>query len=324
MFLAGRAVALCFVLGIALQAHATCTLQAVAVLRLKVVDGHPVFAADVNGRQANLVLDTGSTATSLGIMSASKLGVTLNLLESESVGIGGSEHAYKGVIGHMRVASMNLDGLVVGGTQAAGASGFDGLFGMDALADYDLDLDLVGRHAIVYEAGGGCATPTVSMGQPLYQVPLDYSKGNLQAEVDVSIEDRRFRALIDSGAPTTFMFRRAASRLGLDVSVLKSANTHSSRGVGAFPVRSFTHVFRTVALGRLVLHDFPMEVIDQPGFGVDRVHVGSLLPDESRGEAGGEDLVLGADMMQAVHMWISHSSQSLILQYPPRPSVLPH
>ncbi len=317
------AAALCCMLGTASAARAACTLQAVAVLRLTFIDGHPVFAADINGRQANLVLDTGSTATSLNINSAPKLGVALSVLETESIGVGGSEYAYKGAVRHLRVAAMNLDGLVVGGTQALGAVGFDGLFGMDTLANFDVDLDFAGQHAIVYEASGGCATPSVSIAQPLFEVPLRYSKDNLQAEVDVSVEDRHVRALIDSGSSTSFVFRRAASRLGLDLSAFKSAGVHTSRGVGALPVRSFKHVFHTVALGGLVLHDVAMDVIDQPGFGVDRVHVGSLLPDDSRGEAGGEDVVLGADLMRAVHMWISHSSQSLILQYPPQPSVLP-
>ncbi len=315
--------ALALVLCAGAPGQAACLLEAVAVTPLTLAAGHFILAAEINGKQADMLLDTGASMTSLSLTSAPKFGVSLHLRDTESPGIGGSERTYRGFAGRMRLGAIDWDGHVVGGTSAAPLSGFDGLLGTDILAEYDVDLDIVGQHVVVYEAKGECRTPTVSIAPPLHGVPLVYSKGDLQPEIEMSIDGRHFRALIDSGAPRSKMFRNAAERLGLDMSGLRSSQGQWSRGIGEFPVRSFVHVFDDATIGSLVLHGFSLDVVDQSGFGVNRVHVGSLLPDETRGEAGGEDILLGADFLRAVHVWISHSSQRLIMQYPPQASVLP-
>ena len=302
---------------------AACALEAVAVLPLTSVGGFLAFPADIGGKEADLILDTGASTTSLRLATASRFGISLYPLEREYFGIGGWARAYRGMAWRLRVGSIDLDGHFVGGTSVALPQGLDGFLGMDVLATYDLDLDLAGRHAVVYEANGGCGTPTVALAPPLFAVPLAYSRDDLQTEVDVSIGGKRFRALIDSGAPVSAMFRRAASRLRLDMSALTTPQAQSSRGVGGFAVRSFPHVFDSISIGTLVLHGFTVDVIDQADFGVRQVRTGSLLADSSRGEAGGEDMLLGVDFLRAVHVWISHSSQRLIMQYPPAASVLP-
>ncbi len=75
-------------------------------------------------------------------------------------------------------------------------------------------------------------------------------------------------------------------------------------------------------IGDLVLRDVPVRIIDQANPGTDARFV-SLLLDNRFAPASVADVLLGADFLRRVHVWISHSSQLLVMQYPARASVLP-
>ena len=81
------------------------------------------------------------------------------------------------------------------------------------------------------------------------------------------------------------------------------------------------HVFNTVTIGDLTFHNMKIDVLDQADTGVDRHRTGSLFAVDTF--SGGHDMTLGADFMSKVHLWISHSSHQLVMQYPPKPSALP-
>ncbi len=309
------------------QARAECSLGAVAVLPLQLQGGHFVFTATINGHDARFILDTGAFAVVLKRDSAQKFGVPLTLTDITSYGIGGVRNTYRGAAGRMQIGNIVADGMTIGAADifpVADASGLDGLFGMNQMAAYDIDLDIPGRHAILYQATGGCRTPTVALAQPLYDVPLVYVRNNRSAEVDIMVDGRQVRATVDSGAFHTVMFRRTAARFGLDMTGFADPRHKTDHGIGPYAVSSFAHVFKVVKIGDLEFHNMPIEIIDQGDLGTSHVHVGSRLEDQADGEGGGEDMLLGADFMQKVHIWISHSSQRLIMQYPPQPSVLPH
>ncbi len=308
------------------SAQAGCTLGAVAVLPIRMQHGSIVIATDINNQQANFALDTGAFATVLTPAAAARLGVRMAELDSESYGVGGVQHIYRGTAKHMRIGNMNADGMVLGGEDmlmTSAESGLDGLFGMNMMAAYDIDLDLAGQNVILFEADGSCRKPTVALAQPLYDVPLVTITHDRQADVDLTINGKTVRAVVDSGAGRSSMFRNTASRLGVDLSGLRAPGHHEGYGIGPRPVATMTHVFETVSIGNLTIHNMPIEVIDQANLGIDRVHTGSRLEDTSDGETGGEGMLLGVDFMQKVHVWISHSSHRLIMQYPPQASVLP-
>ena len=308
------------------SARAACQLGAVAVLPLERQGDGLVFAADINGKQANFILDTGSYATVLTRRSAERLGVRMSELDSESYGVGGTRHNYRGVAQRMRIGNLDADHMVLGGLDfldESRDSALDGLFGMNLMAAYDIDLDFVGQHAIIFEADGNCSKPAVALSPPLYSVPLVHITNNRQADVDIAVDGHNMRAVIDSGAGRTVMFRNAARRLGVDLSALHQPGHQEDRGIGPARVASVVHVFSHVTIGNLTINNMPVRIIDQGNLGIGRVHIGSLLEDRADGEPGGEDMLLGADFMQRVHLWISHSSQRLIMQYPPQPSVLP-
>ena len=312
---------------IAHGAQAACTLGAVAVLPVHQEHDGQVIPVEINGRAANLVIDTGAFATTIKRAAADRLGVRMNELDTETYGIGGVRHTYRGFARTMRVGNMQADGMTLAGVDMMDRptdSGVDGLFGMNMMAAYDIDLDFAGGHVVIYEADGGCSKPTVALAQPLYIVPLEYIEHDRQADIEVVIDGHRVRAVLDSGASHTVMFRSAAGRLGVDLSALRAPGHHLGFGIGPQAVPALEHVFGSVRIGDLTINNMRIDVLDQANMGVSLVHVGSRLADPSLGEPGGEEMLLGADFMRKVHLWISHSSGRLIMQYPPQPSVLPH
>ena len=308
-------------------ARAACDLGAVAVLSLQREPDGQVMTVDINGHPASLVLDTGAFATTLKRASAERLGVRMSELDQDTYGIGGTRHTYRGTAKHMRVGNMSADGMVLAGLDfldRPADADIDGLFGMNMMAAYDIDLDFTGDHVVLYEADGNCRKPHVALAAPLYMVPLEFIEHDRQADIELSIDGHPIRAVIDSGAAHTVLFRSAASRLGVDMSALHAAGHGVGYGIGPRAAPVLQHVFDTVQIGDLRINNMRIAVIDQANASPATLHVGSLLSDPSLGETGGEEMLLGADFMRRVHMWISHSSHTVIMQYPPQPSVLPH
>ena len=285
--------------------------------------GHYIVAADINGRRANLIADTGASSTNLELSSAPRLGVSLHRGNRDNQGIGGGEHAYRGFADTLRLSQLMLRGRFVGGTDVPADPQIDGLLGMDLLTPYDIDLDFIGQHILLFDPTGGCFIPTVAMAPTLYIAPLAYIRNDALAEVDVVIDGKHIRALIDSGSPTSVLFRHAAARLNLNLDRFNGPDHHESRGVGPKRIKSFTQVFPRIAIGNFALKGLPVEVLDQPGFAIERVHTGYLLADDDDGQVGAEQMILGVDFLDKVHVWISHSSRRLIMQYPPKASDLP-
>ena len=299
-------------------------LPAVTVAPLANVAGHPVLAARINGKVANLVLDTGSSGTALDLDAAARLGVDLHRMRSEDFGIGGSSHAYRGLAERFELGGLVASGQSVGGVvlpEGLRAAGLAGVFGADMLGPYDVDLDLAGGHLILFDHKD-CGKPEVAIRPPLYSALLQPGGLTTVPVVRIVVGGLMLRALVDSGAPGTIMYRTAAARLGIDLAGLRAPGHPTIGGFGPRRVASLTHVLQEVRIGDLVLRDVPVDIIDQasPSSGARFV---SLLLDNRFASAAPAEILLGADFLRRVHVWISHSSQLLVMQYPARASVLP-
>ncbi len=320
----------CYALSIAwpLSGYCACTLGAVAVLPVSTQGKHFYSDVQINGKPAHFIIDTGSFTTMLDVHSAQSLGVAANRLNFDAVGIGGTQHLYQGRASRMRIGGMNADGMNLGISQIGmktDATDASGLFGMNLMAAYDLDLDVAFGHMIMYEADGDCRKPTVALAQPLYMAQLEPIENNRQIAVIVDVEGHPVKAMIDTGASVTVMYRKQASRLGVDLSPLHAPGHSFSHGVGPLPVATMKHVFHTVSIGDLQFNNMPVVIIDQANDEPDRKVTGSRIGGPGDADAANqEQMLLGADFIQKVHVWVSHSSHKLIMQYPPQASVLPH
>jgi hypothetical protein len=217
-------------------------------------------------------------------------------------GVGGTRVLRLAVSEELRIGSATgyaiSFGLVADSTLPAGA---DGLLAMDYLGAYDIDFDTAGSRMVLVEARGNCALPTTSLPPPLFVVPMIGYGNDVQAFIAVTIRGQHFRALIDTGAANTTLFGHAARALGLTRDAVEGDPQQSIRGIGfgRFPVTE--HVVPAMRIGDLTIRNMNMLVT-------------------SFWERDMPDMLLGFDFVRLVHVWISHSSQSVVLQYPPRAS----
>ncbi len=111
--------------------------------------------------------------------------------------------------------------------------------------------------------------------------------------------------ICDASDATSWPFTHAAARLGVRFDELSADEHLVSSGIGSRRVSTVRHAFEAVSVGDLTFSNMKLDVLK-----------------DSAG-ADGVEMILGADFQRKVHLWISYSSHSLIMQYPPKPSKKP-
>jgi predicted aspartyl protease len=299
------------------RANGACTMGVAADLPL--TSDHRSYVADVgiNGRSAHMLVDTGSFFSVLAQTSAKRLGLHAESENVQSTGVYVVSHRgdyyLEGLGAGWRASGVTTASNVqIGGAngsrfeflivdQSAIPTGVDGLLGMNIIARYDDDLDLAHRHLRLVQTQGDCHVPVSPLGSASITVKLLDDK--LQSPIiTVSINGIALRAGIDTGSKTSIIFRSAAERIGLPAAQLLASQKEVVQGVGPQPVRgAITRLQLPIEIGDLSIDGLPIEIADQP-------------------RVGGADMLLGYEFVTLVHLWISHSSNTLIMQYPAQPT----
>jgi len=298
----GRTLLACLALVGCQGGPATQTCQMVHVTDLKVLRQGRAFFTEIaiNGQPAVVQVDTGSSDNLITEDAAHRLGMKVSVSGDVYVeGVGGRQMA-----GTAQSREVSLGD--AHGKQLAFSTipdrvhhlGADGLLGMNFLYGFDLDLDFWGGHVGLYKTIGGCDSPRAALAQPLYSVDLLPGTGT-SPEVMVSINGQSLQAMIDTGADRTTIFRQAARRAGLITGDL--ADGLKFGGVGLRAVKGERRISAPVVIGDLTISKLPVNVVDQRTL-------------------GDVDMLLGFDFVTHVHVWISHSSRTVIMQYPPLPT----
>ncbi|MFT8244091.1 retropepsin-like aspartic protease [Roseomonas sp. BN140053] len=264
---------------------------------LTLAAGLPLVPARINGRPVQLVLDTGASGLALTPTGAARLRLPVRPDGFQvAPGAGGA-----GVVPGVSVALLEFGGLrldnlsapvvpspVLDGLDGGGASG---VLGGDALAGAEIELDLPARRATTFR-GEACraAAPAwdgASEGLPTWRA-ADQRLG-----VRLRVNGVELPAILDTGASRSLISGRAASRLGPEAAALPGA-TSEVRGFGPQVRRAELRRFREVQLGREVLRDVPLLVLDD-------------LPEEA-------ELVLGADLLATRRLWVSYATGRVFVQ----------
>jgi clan AA aspartic protease (TIGR02281 family) len=291
--------------GCAAEDNRPCRLAVATALPFRPVNGHLYVDVSINGKVGNFIFDTGAEQTTLDRAAIARLGLTARDLPGVySEGIGGSNNASltstRNVqLGRLKGAHFSL--MVSDMHMVTAHPPSDGLLGMDFLTNYDIDIDWAARRAVLYAKLQGCSKPSAALTGPLYALTVEPMDGmHPKLRFPVIINGQTFHAILDTGAQETAIFRHAAERLGLTKAVLAADRHFYAAGVGQNRVDAARHVLQSVTIGDLTIKNMPVAVTDQ--------------------RFGDVDMLLGLPFTRQVHVWISNSSHTLIMQYPPAPS----
>ena len=279
----------------AAAAAQNCTVRRLASLPVTLA-GLPMVTADINGRPARLILDTGAESSIVSVTAAKRLGVTSKYDFARSMrGINQSMQT-----GDARLESMSLGGatlsyprvlvgpvmLTMGGVEA------DGLLGASLLADFDLDLDLPNRRLDLY-----ARTDCTGLRPPWSgrATELETTR-SLSAHpfFPVMVNGRTLSASLDSGAQRTVIAAAAAQRVGISAATRVPGSEIRARGAAGEILPAELHLLRDMRVG-----DVPVRT---------PVMVTALsLPNDI-------DALLGADFLQTHRVWLSYGSRRLFIQ----------
>ena len=278
-----------------------CTLGKYGTLSVEMIGERPTTLVKVNGAVARFAIDTGAWFNFMSRANA-------DALELKPVpapfgfrmgGIGGSADAEIARIkdlGFLDTDLHNVD-FVVGGSDAG-----EGSLGANLLDFADLEIDLAHGKVTLFKTDG-CRKAELAYWVKeggTYNVADLHPSVNLndrRSFVDVTINGKTVRALLDSGAVATLLDRRAAEHVGIDLHGPGVKAGGPVRGIGARTYQSWIVPIDTFSVGTEMIQHSEMLVMDG-NFG-----------------DGSTNMILGVDFMLAHHMYIANSQRKLYFTY---------
>ena len=278
-----------------------CTLGKYGTLSVEMIGERPTTLVKVNGAVARFAIDTGAWFNFMSRANADALGLkpVPAPFGFRMGGIGGSADAEIARIkdlGFLDTDLHNVD-FVVGGSDAG-----EGSLGANLLDFADLEIDLTHGKVTLFKTDG-CRKAELAYWVKeggTYNVADLHPSVNLndrRSFVDVTINGKTVRALLDSGAVATLLDRRAAEHVGIDLHGPGVKAGGPVRGIGARTYQSWIVPIDTFSVGTEMIQHSEMLVMDG-NFG-----------------DGSTNMILGVDFMLAHHMYIANSQRKLYFTY---------
>jgi predicted aspartyl protease/tetratricopeptide (TPR) repeat protein len=276
-----------------------CRLKDYGTLPVEMVGSRATTMVKINGSNTRFILDTGAFFNIMSSANASSLGLKLQPVPFgfRVGGVGGLatvQQAHVKEFGILDTTLKNVD-FIVGGTDAG-----NGLLGANLLDSADLEIDLEHGKLTLFKADH-CDNDSLAywVKDGKYNVadiePAD-NQFDRRTFLTVTINGKKVRAVLDSGAYATVLSRDAAERAGIDLNGADVKTGSSSIGIGAKPVKTWTVNIDSFSVGSETIQHSQMQVLD--------------------GKIGGDtDMLLGVDFLLAHRMFIANSKKKAYFTY---------
>lgn len=272
------------------RADAACVVRKVSELAVTFERGFVSVPAAINGAPVTMLVDTGAEASL--VTPATVAGLRLPpdpQRRSTLVGTGGritTQNARIATLaaGGLALRDLSLTVAPLPASTAAPALAA-GLLGADWLARHDVEFDLPHRRIALHRAAG-CPRDHAAWGRAGYVAEATVLPGGLLA-LPVTLDGRKLRALLDSGANGSTVNIALAPRLGLDEAAVALDPVGRATGVAGETRATRLHRFRELRVGPAPT-PYP------------RISLGPLGLDVA-------DMLLGADWLRSNRVWISYA-----------------
>ncbi|GFE92804.1 hypothetical protein DmAi_08630 [Acetobacter persici] len=280
----------------ALAAEGVCHRERIARVPLHDDQGFLNIPVEINKHAASMIVDTGSEGSLLSPDAAERFQVLLDpSVHTVMQGTGGVGRMVPNVV----VRSLTLGGLEAGPVsmpvgdlpgKPATQPPVEGLVGGDLLSHYDVEFNVAEGWLTFWSVKSGstaCAGP--ADWHVIYRaVPLQ-SAGR-RVIVQVMLDGRPLRALVDSGARSRILSDKAAEKLGVTARMLAADPGGLTSGVDGHQQVYHWHRFHTFQIGQ--------EQEKEPVLTVAPIH-------------DSVDMLLGSDWFAAHRVWISYQTGTL-------------
>jgi predicted aspartyl protease len=296
----------------AVGAAAPCQMQVIGELPIQFDHGRMLVEAQIDGRPAKMIVDTGATNTLIFRASAEAMGLPIRPIAGlKSYAVGGEAGAGEVRIADFRVASFvaHNDDVLVSGKQPLGAA--QGLLGSDFLLQDDLEIDVAERKIRWFKTKGCAGEQVVYWGKAFSAARMTGSNAERLIEVTTQVNGVPVPTEMDTGSDS-FLTLAAAARAGVTPSSEGVRKTGEVHGLGAQPIDTYVAVFKTFSFGEdETIKNAELRIADL--FGADKeVRLGSRLPSEAVDEPA---MLLGADFFRSHRVYVSRGQRMVYVSY---------
>ncbi|MBH9551564.1 retropepsin-like aspartic protease [Inhella gelatinilytica] len=270
-----------------------CKRQALEV-PVELVDYRPIVTLTVAGQELRMLLDTGAFFSSLKTSTATELGLPLKRAPA-----GLQVEGYAGAIDYQvtKVDEVNFHGLplknvefLVGGNELG--LGIRGILGRNFLGLTDMEYDLAqGMVRLIFLKGDCEEVHPVYWANdvPVIEADLEGGPRDKTLRVDVKVNNKRFNAILDTGAFASILNLSAARRAGMERDSFKELGRIGGGGEGS--LRVWTAPLRSFELGGQKVSELNIKV--------------------SEAHSRDFDLILGLDYFLSHRIYVSYRQRKL-------------
>lgn len=253
----------------------------------------------VNGKETRLWLDSGAFFNTMPKAKAVELGLSVGPPPVDLIvtGIGGEFTAEYAKVRDFGIGAGTLHNMefIVGGSDSG-----NGFIGANLLGIVDTEFDFAkGKVMLFRDSGCGHADLAYwAQGMAVGEMKLISAQENDHHIFgELSINGHTLRAMLDTGADTSIVSRRAAERAGIDLASPKVVASMKMSGVGAGSRKSWIARTQTISIGGEEIRNSPIRVIDNGDDWTDH------------------DMLLGMDFFLSHHVLVSQTQRKIYLTY---------
>lgn len=276
----------------------SCKLMSYGTLQVTMVGEKPMTIAKINGVNRRFILDTGAFFNMLSRADALSLGLQLQPAPFglQVAGVGGSAYVQLTRVNDFGILGTTIKHVlfIVGGTDIG-----HGLLGANLLDAADLEIDLANGKTTLFKPSDckkdSLAYWTKGGNYNVAKIESAERENSRRTFLNVIIDGKKVRAVLDSGAASTVLSREAAKRIGIDLDGPDVKTGKRTFGIGARTVKTWTVPIATFSVGTETIQHSQMQVID--------------------GHLGDTDMLLGVDFLLAHHVYIANSQGKMYFTY---------
>ncbi|MGN6268929.1 MAG: retropepsin-like aspartic protease [Sphingomonas sp.] len=278
-----------------------CQIGKLLELPVTMVDRQPTIAADLDGHQLRLTVDSGAFFSSLSPATASRYGFSRHAAPRglRVTGIGGDVETEVTTIKELKLDRLTLHKVdfLVGGSDFGPA----GLLGQNILGAADVEYDLA--HNVVRlmrpkDCGKHADLAYWAAGEPVSVERIDpIRSAQMHTQGIVVLDSVKLTAMFDTGAATTLLSRRAAARLGVKPGGPGVVSAGYLGGLGRRRVETWIGPFDSLQIG------------DNETIKKIRLRFGDL------GGVGDIDMMIGADFFLSHRVYVSNALHEMFFTY---------
>ncbi len=282
-------------------ALADCKLQVLSELPVTMIGFRPIVTAQINGKDAKFVADSGAFFSTITRANAEAYGLNLRPAPFGFVlqGVTGEASVEIGVAHDFALSNFKVRNVefLVGGSEVGAHT--VGLLGQNVFHLGDVEYDLAngairlfrpkdcGRATLAYWIKPAAAVSEVSIASTTSFEPHTIG--------DVVINGVRLRATFDTGASTSMLTLRAAARAGVRTTSKGVVPGGRSGGVGRRTIDTWIAPIKSFKIGDEEIKDTHLRIADL--------------------ELQNSDMLLGADFFLSHRIYVATSQSKLYLTY---------